>query len=613
MLLALATIALYFAYTAFRLGLHQRLSLALGPVSIVRLPARAARLHGDRILFTTDEPCAWELPAPEGQAAPDPRAWSAARVEATVGSVAAMLVRIALRPGERVAVLKRNHLDMHVFAAAIVRAGGIACPINDQFDAGGTDAYLRHLDARILITDPDTLRRLLSQHAGLGPVASILLADRRSDEGAATCAEVRAAHPGVALTWIEEALRGVRPLATPVERAPAAVRWLVHSSGTTGFPKAVMLTDEAQSHAVRGWLAYVHLSRMFDRGYLAVPNNHQAVMLTFHGALLLGLRCHWTAAYGGRGFDAERVVHELEAGRYTGYFGFPITYTQMKEVALAPNRLRGMRFWATTADASHQPIVRRFTAVGGAFRSFGIPLRGSVFLDAQGSSEVGTPSVLRYYTRFTRAWERRIGRPGSTPFGPDVRIATRDGSEQKRGEVGRLEVRGPTVFAGYWRNPELTARSIRDGWFFTGDVARIAADGHVVQLDREVDVIETRDGPVYSLPIEEIVHEHRAVFDACVYGARQADGSQRPAVAIALRPGSTCEAERLRAHLNAMLAPEQALDHIEILPWSEFPIGVTGKTLKRAFRDRSETRLRARGGADSSASRGGITRVAAPA
>ena len=118
-------------------------------------------------------------------------------------------------------------------------------------------------------------------------------------------------------------------------------------------------------------------------------------------------------------------------------------------------------------------MIKPCVAVGGVFRRLGLPFTGSVYLDAQGSSEVGTPSVLRYYTRLTKRYERRIGRRHSTPFGPRIRI-TRDGQPVKGDQAGRLEVRGRTVFDTYWNNHALTLEAIRDGWFFTGDVARFS-------------------------------------------------------------------------------------------------------------------------------------------
>ena len=109
------------------------------------------------------------------------------------------------------------------------------------------------------------------------------------------------------------------------------------------------------------------------------------------------------------------------------------------------------------------------------------------------------------------------------------------------------------MFDTYWNNPALTREAIHDGWFFTGDVARFEPDGHLVQLVREVDVIRSAAGDIYSLLIEEIVHKHPGVYDACVYGARQADGTQAPAAAIALLTGVDIDPARLREELNAML------------------------------------------------------------
>jgi long-chain acyl-CoA synthetase len=583
----------YFLFFAVRLGLHQRLPLALGPISLERIPDRAARLHADRPLFTCDAPVGWRVPAVADRY-PDDAAWSAERVRSTASYLATMLREtLALAPGDRVVILKQNHFDVHLLIAGVVRAGGIACPVNGNFAAADVEPYLAHLGATILFTDSPTLGRLARAGARFGLVSTVVLAERTADATHLDAEDIRlwSARTSARMVWIEEALGTARHESAALPREPGEPVYLVHSSGTTGFPKAVVLRNAAQSHAVRGWLCYVHLSRTRDRGYIAVPNNHQAVILTFNSALLHGLPAHWDSSYGLAGFDAARVVSALAHGRFTGYFGFPITYTQMHALDLAAHDLSRMRVWASTADASHASVVRSFVALGGAFRSVGIPLDGSVYLDAQGSSEVGTPSVLRYVTRFTKRFDRRIGKPGSTPFGPDVRIA-RDGVLVRRGDVGRLEVKGPTVLEAYWNNPGLTSEAIRDGWFFTGDVARQAEDGHLVQLDREVDVIHTAQGPVYSLLLEEKIHEHPAVFDACVYGARQPDGTQSPAAAVALRSGCTTSASELLALLNAGLGTQEQLTRLDLLEWSTFPIGLTGKTLKRVFRERTERAAR---------------------
>jgi len=573
-----ALLVAYAIFAACRVGLPERLWLALGPISIEQIPDRAARRYRDRPLFSADEPCRWSVP---GRTARDQTQWSARDLQLTAGCVAAMFrQRLGLGHGDRVAIMKTNHLDIHLLHLGVVRAGGVACTMNDGFVAGKVAPYLVNVDARILVTDLATLGRLAREGASLGDVEHVVLADR-PEAGQGEVAEL----PGVTVHWIEDLLDGLTPAAA-VPRGKPEPLYLVHSSGTTGFPKAVILRNGAQSHAIRGWLCYVHASRRRDRGLFALPNNHQAVILSFNSLLLAGIPVHWVREYH-RGVDPDALIRQLAAERFTGLFAFPIVYTKLKEVPLEQYDLSAMRFWATTADASHEAIIRRFVPHGGVFRGLGLPVSGSVFLDAQGSSEVGTPSVLRYYTPFTRRFERRIGRRHSTPFGPKVRIAN-DGQPVAPGQTGRLEVKGKTVFNAYWNNHTLTYEAGRDGWFFTGDVARWSGDGHVIQLDREVDVIHTRDGDVYSLLIEEVVHKHPAVFDACVYAARQPDGSQLPAAAIAVRTGTLTDSQTLLAELNETLPAGWQLARLDIVPWSEFPIGVTGKTLKRELRERTE-------------------------
>ncbi len=588
----LAILAAYLAFVAVRVGVHQRSVLALGSISLDTVPDRAARMYGDKPLFTCDTPVRWDVPALTGRY-PDATKWNACRIASTAAFLASMLIEvIGVRRGDRVAIFKENHFDIHLLHVSVVRAGGVACTINGKFSADDLEPYLKNLGSKVLISDVVTLRRVLSAGGTFGDARTIVVAEKKSDAAQAELLDVLTAlAPNVEVIWIEDALRTAAHGSSPVARGRDAPLYLVHSSGTTGFPKAVILTNRAQSHAVRGWLCYVHISRTTDKGYMAVPNNHQAVILTFYGLLLLGVPVHWTCAYDRDGFDAEVVVRELAAGGFTGFFGFPITYTQLARVNIGAHDLSRMRVWASTADASHEAIQRRFVAVGGAFRNLGMPMTGSVYLDAQGSSEVGTPSVLRYITRFTKHFERRIGRPGSTPFGPKVRVVGANGRVVARGEAGRLEVKGKTVFAGYWNNHSLTFGAICDEWFFTGDLVRQERDGHLIQLDREADVIRTPAGPVYSLLIEEKIHKHSAVFDTCVYGARQPDGSQLPVAAIALRPASECHMTpaELKDELNATLTAEEQLARIDIMDWNEFPIGITGKTLKRVFRSRTET------------------------
>ena len=253
-----ALVAAYAVFALFRLGLHQRLPLALAPISLETIPDRAEAMHGNRIIFTTDTPVQWEVPVLKRRY-PDPCAWSAARVRATAGHVARLLHDdLRLARGDRVAILKENHLDMHVLYAAVVRAGGVACAINGRFEAASVRPYLLNLGATVLISDSVTLRRILVENGRVDCVGTIVMAERRVP-GNSVEAALTSACPGVRVLWLEEALAAAEPEYGPVARFKDDVLYLVHTSGTTGFPKAVILKNGAQSHAVRGWLCYVHI------------------------------------------------------------------------------------------------------------------------------------------------------------------------------------------------------------------------------------------------------------------------------------------------------------------------------------------------------------------
>src|SRR5687768_11830978 len=201
LLLAVASVPLLLIIV--RLGLHQRLPLALGPISLDTLLDRAAKRHGSRPIFTCDTPCAWDVPALQARY-PDPMTWTAERIKCTAGYVAAMLRDgMGVRHSDRVAILKENHLDMHVLMAGIVRAGGIACPMHGHFLAAHVHPYLLNLGAELLISDTLTLTRVLREHGTLGCVRTVVIAERHLEQPSSAQVELevllRATHPDVRL------------------------------------------------------------------------------------------------------------------------------------------------------------------------------------------------------------------------------------------------------------------------------------------------------------------------------------------------------------------------------------------------------------------------------
>jgi acyl-CoA synthetase (AMP-forming)/AMP-acid ligase II len=155
--------------------LFERIPLAFSKISIEAIPDRAAKKYGDAILFRSDKPCRWDIPALRHLYA-DNLQWSAKRIKIVAGYLARMLGDyFQLQKNERVAILKQNHFDIHIFITAIVRAGGIACPINGKFESENIEPYLSNLGNKILITDYVTMIRILNQCNNLGCVETFYL------------------------------------------------------------------------------------------------------------------------------------------------------------------------------------------------------------------------------------------------------------------------------------------------------------------------------------------------------------------------------------------------------------------------------------------------------
>ena len=161
-----ALILAYGGFLVWRLGIHQRLPLAFGPISLESIPDRAARRHGERLLYTCDRPVGWRVPALSERFSDD-ASWTAVRIGATAGYLATMLREcFDVQRGERVAILKENHFDIHLLIAGIVRGGAIAVPLNGGFEGEGVSRSLDQVGAKILFTDTATLRRLIAEGVG---------------------------------------------------------------------------------------------------------------------------------------------------------------------------------------------------------------------------------------------------------------------------------------------------------------------------------------------------------------------------------------------------------------------------------------------------------------
>ena len=160
-----------------------------------------------------------------------------------------------------------------------------------------------------------------------------------------------------------------------------------------------------------------------------------------------------------------------------------------------------------------------------------------------------------------------------------MKLVDDDGNEVAPGEIGEILIKGHNVMKGYWQRPEATAESIKDGWFATGDMAKVDEDGYFFIVDRKKDLIIRGGYNVYPREVEEVLYEHPAVREAAVVGVPHDELGEEVGAAVALKDGESVDAEELQAFVKEQVAAYKYPRKIWFV--DELPKGPTGKILKR--------------------------------
>jgi long-chain acyl-CoA synthetase len=206
-------------------------------------------------------------------------------------------------------------------------------------------------------------------------------------------------------------------------------------------------------------------------------------------------------------------------------------------------------------------------------------------LEGYGLSETSPVSSFNHPGR-----ERRPGSIGTPIRDVQMRVVDAEDNEVPQGEVGEIVIQGPNVMKGYWQRPEATAEAIRDGWFHSGDLARVDEDGYFFIVDRKKDLIIRGGYNVYPREIEEVLYEHPAVAEAAVIGLPDSTMGEEIGAAVVLKPGTTTSAKELRDYVKGQVAAYKYPRHVWIV--DALPKGATGKIQKRDITIPADVTLR---------------------
>jgi len=469
-------------------------------------------------------------------------------VEEQSGRIAALLDDIGVKPGERVTVQVDKSPEALFLYLACLRAGAIYMPLNSGYTAAELDYFLSDAKPALVVSTPTAFDEMQALAAKAG--CSTVLTLGADGHGSLT-----------------EQAQTLAPRADIVSTQPDDVAAMLYTSGTTGRSKGALLTHRSLiSNAETLVQAWGFTERDVLLHTLPIFHVH-GLFVAFGCALLSRAKMLFHPA-----FDADKALSAM--GRATVFMGVPTYYTRLLACPeLSKAKVAAMRLFVS---GSAPLLAETFSAFH--------QRTGHHILERYGMTETGmnTSNPLN--------GERRLGTVGFPLPGVELRIADDEGREVPKGETGIIEVRGPNVLKGYWNNPEKTAAAFRpDGFFSTGDVARLDADGYVVIVGRASDMIISGGYNVYPKEIETVIDELPGIGESAVIGVPHPDFGEGVVAVIRTLPGQDHPSESdIVATLKGQLAGYKVPKKLVFV--EDLPRNAMGKVVKADLR-RANARL----------------------
>ena len=424
--------------------------------------------------------------------------------------VANALLARGIRKGDKVAILMMNCLEWLPIYFGILKSGALAVPLNFRYSADEIDYCLNLSEANALIFGPEFIGRVEQIADKIGRNRLLIYCGSGcpafAEDYHELTADASSQTPGVYLTPEDEAA-------------------IYFSSGTTGFPKAILHLHRSLMHAAI--VEQKHHSQTESDVFLCIPPlYHTGAKMHWFGSLISGSKAVLL-----KGTRPEQVLQAISDERCTIVW-LLVPWAQdilnaldRGDLKIEDFRLKQLRLMHIGAQPVPQSLIKRWLTYFpdhdydtnyGLSESIG---PGAVHLGVENIHKVGA-----------------IGVPG---YGWQVKIVE-NGEEVKQGEVGELCLKGDGVMVCYYNDPDATAASIKDGWLYTGDMAMQDEDGFIFLVDRKKDVIISGGENLYPVQIEDFLAAHPAVGDVAVIGLPDERLGEIAAAIIQLKQGMTC-------------------------------------------------------------------------
>jgi len=470
---------------------------------------------------------------------------------------------VHLRPGQLVAIYRTNDIKCFRWFLAIIRAGGIAVPLNPMLSLPEVRRILANSGTEILVTDKAVFERTIKERTALDVRTWI-----QSDDEAET-------RDGFLRTQAAETKTVAFP---PARINPGATVAVFHTSGTSGFPKGAALS----SRALLGARASTVLVGMFlgpkDLALIALPWSHiMGVSIALYG-LMAGIRGCFLDH-----FDVERALDQVEWLSVTAVVGVPAMFARLVNSNPDAARLRSVRLWLSASDQLPSEVRQRLRQYGALQRLPGGRRIPPVLVNGYGMVELGGLAMMGIDLSFL---------PGSgdlcfpvPPF--HIRVAGEDGRAVRAGMEGECQIRRRGLEPHYWKDQsDGEGLMTGDGWLRTGDLATRNRLGLIRLVGRMKDVIKSGGYSVYVRELEEALAAHPAVARAAAFGLPHKEKGEIPVAAVELCEDSAASENELLEWCRRNLAAYKAPRRIWILEPGGLPQNQTGKLLRRVLQER---------------------------
>lgn len=473
-------------------------------------------------------------------------------LEGRTNALASALRARGVRQGDRVALLALNSPHFLEVAIAVAKLGAIFVPINFRLTAPEVRYILDDAAPCVLFASTQTLDTAREAAAGslVREVVEIASADKRSGGDGAAYEQ-----------WIAEG---------EATRAPVRVRAddvasLMYTSGTTGFPKGAMLT-----HGNHLWNAYTHFA--MTEGL--TPRDISLVSAPLFHIGAFGIYTLPLIYLGGtsvilESFSPVAWLDAVHKHRPTLAFCVPAMWAAIAAAGLEGRDFSSLRYAISGGAPCPLVLIRQLREHGMVFtEGFGLTETAPV------ASALGADEVIAH-----------AGSVGKPIAHVEYRVVDDAGHDVATDEVGELLIRGPNVFVGYWQKPEATREVLdEDGWFHSGDLARVDAEGYYFIVDRKKDMVISGGENVYPAEVEQVLYQRPEIAEVAVLGTPDPKWGEAVTAVIALKPGQHLDASELIAWARERLAGFKCPRVVKFV--DTLPRTATGKLLKRELRQR---------------------------